>query len=124
MDIGIDLSQISEFKHIIKSAKYKQFLYTERELLQVNDYSLEKKIESLVGKFCAKEAVVKALGTGFLSNDLIKWKDIEILKRENGNPFVLLYNNAQILFNSKGYTDIKVTITHKKDYAISFALLY
>lgn len=124
MDIGIDMSQISEFHRILESEKYKKFLFTENELQCIEDCSFNKQLESLAGKFCAKEAIVKALGTGFLTEDMVKWKDVEILKDKKGNPFAILHDNAWFIFKTNHYSHVRLTITHKKDHAISFALLY
>lgn len=75
--------------------------------------------------FSAKEAVVKALGTGFTRG--IFWTDVEITRKKNHPPQVLLHNNAKIIFEHrlpKGMDGhIHLTISDEWPYAQSFAIL-
>ncbi len=114
----------SEFSRILQNEKYKNFIFTDNELALATNYSLSRQLEFLVGRFCAKEALVKALGSGFLQEDMIKWKDIEILRNKKHAPIGILYNNAKDTFHNKGYKEMKISITHKKDVVICSALLY
>ena len=62
------------------------------------------------GRFAGKEAVVKALGTGFAGD--ITWQRIEILRRENGAPYVKLSAEVLAFAQSLGITDWFVSISH------------
>jgi holo-[acyl-carrier protein] synthase len=70
------------------------------------------------GRFAAKEAVVKALGTGF--RDGISWLDIEILNDSQGKPSAILSPELQEAFNSP---KIHLSISHCRDYATAFAVV-
>ena len=81
---------------------------------EIPSYSSKKKfIQSLAGKFAAKEAISKAFGTGIGS--VIGFKDIKILKNKNGAPTASIDNiNDKI---------IHISISHSDYYAIAFAIL-
>lgn len=124
MNIGVDIACFSEFTRILQSEKYKHFIFTDNELSLAAKYPMNRQLEFLVGRFCAKEATVKALGSGFLQEDMIKWEDIETLRDEKGAPIAVLHNNAKDIFYNKGYKEIKLSISHKKKVVICSALLY
>jgi holo-[acyl-carrier protein] synthase len=69
------------------------------------------------GRFAAKEAIVKALGTGISAS--ITWLDIEIYNDGNGKPLVHLSSKARELFNDP---QIHLTISHDKEYAMAVAI--
>ncbi|MCL1882748.1 MAG: holo-ACP synthase, partial [Defluviitaleaceae bacterium] len=82
--IGVDIVKIDRFEnnHFIKH------VFTERE----REYFSKKNTQTIAGIFAAKEAVAKAMGTGFSGFFPI---DIEILHKESGKPFVVLHNKAK-----------------------------
>ena len=86
------------------------------------NYIISKKnaVYTAAGIFAAKEAVVKALGTGFVSQ--VTYKDIEICHNTEGAPFVLLKNKAKAILMDKG-EEIFVSISHDGNYAIAFAMI-
>lgn len=69
------------------------------------------------GRFAAKEAIVKALGTGFRNG--ITWLDIEICNDPRGKPMVQLSNKLKEAFDSP---KIHLSISHGKDYATAFSI--
>jgi holo-[acyl-carrier protein] synthase len=72
---------------------------------------------TLAGRFAAKEAVAKALGTGIRED--IGWKDIEILNDEQGRPYVTLADHLKVRFQNP---HILISISHSKSYATAFAI--
>lgn len=73
------------------------------------------------GRFAAKEAVAKALGTGF--NDAVSWLDIEILRTATGAPEVKLSSGALDVATTLGVTQCIVSISHSGNYAVASAIL-
>lgn len=69
------------------------------------------------GRFAAKEAIVKALGTGI--SEAISWLDIEVSNDPNGKPLVHLSDKVRAHF---GKVAIKLTISHCKEYALAMAI--
>lgn len=111
--IGTDIIEISRFENLTENFLNK--VYTADEIFLFRD-----KPSSLAGNFAAKEAVAKALGTGFRS---FLPKDIEILRSALGAPVVAFYGNALKLFTETGCTGAHVTISHNKENACAFAVL-
>ena len=116
--LGIDLIEIKRVKKV-KERWGKRFLervYTPKEL----EYCLKKKYPegSLAGRFAAKEAVMKALGTGLSSG--VSWKDIEIINDRKGKPEVFLCGKTKKLLGKKR---VLISISHTKEDAIAQAMI-
>ena len=78
------------------------------------------KFESIAGNFASKEAISKAIGTGIRG---FKLKDIEILRDELGKPIVNTYNNLSEICIKYNIKEIKVSISHSKNYAVANSLI-
>lgn len=76
--------------------------------------------EAFAGRWAAKEAVMKALGTGFIRG--IGWQDIEILAEKSGKPFVNIRGGAGEHAKKIGVDNILITISHCKAYATATAI--
>lgn len=116
--IGTDIIEISRVsKAVRRTETFLEKLFTEGE----RKYFKEKNFrdEVIAGNFAAKEAISKALGTGFREFGL---KDIEVLRDELGKPIVFLSDKICGLL---GFEDFKihVSISHSKENAIAYALL-
>ncbi|HKC72992.1 MAG TPA: holo-ACP synthase [Chloroflexota bacterium] len=75
--------------------------------------------ERLAGRFAAKEAVSKALGTGIRR---LRWRDIEILPNRRGRPTMYLHGKAAARARAMGATWLSVSITHTDTLAIAFVI--
>ena len=75
--------------------------------------------QTIAGNFVAKEAISKSLGLGIRGYD---FKDIEILRDKLGKPIVKTHNNLEKICESYNVLEIKVSISHGKDYAIANAM--
>lgn len=114
--IGTD---IIEIERIIKSADKQSFLdkiYTipEQKLFHGKNY------EFLAGRFAAKEAISKALGTGFKGCSPL---EIEIIRKNSGQPYVNLYGNAKRIFDELGGKNVFISISHSRDNAVAYAVI-
>ena len=76
--------------------------------------------EHYTGRWAAKEAVLKALGTGWSSG--ITWRDIEILNEPSGKPYVRLTGAAAEIAREKGINEIQISISHCVSHAVAFAV--
>ena len=72
------------------------------------------------GRWAAKEAVMKALGTGFTPD--VGWTDIEILVKPSGQPYIQLHGKALAYADSHNFGEILVTISHTSTYATATAI--
>ena len=75
----------------------------------------------LAGRFAAKEAASKALGTGWRG---VAWKEIEVIRDLTGAPSLRLHGRAERIAASLGLRCWEVSVSHERDYAIAFVLAY
>jgi holo-[acyl-carrier protein] synthase len=75
----------------------------------------------LAVRFAGKEAVSKAFGTGIGAQ--LGWQDIEIRRKESGEPFVVLHGKGKILFETRGAKQLLVSLSHTENYAAATAIL-
>jgi holo-[acyl-carrier protein] synthase len=113
---GVDLIEISRVSEVIArhGKHYLERVYTPAELEQCG-----KNVESLAGRFAAKEAVSKALGTGIGE---VTWKEIEILGDEQNAPKLRLCGTAEQTSKQIGLTEWSVSISHSMSHAVAFVV--
>jgi holo-[acyl-carrier protein] synthase len=113
---GIDLIEIARIEEVVSrhGRHYLERVFTPAEL----DYC-GKRAESLAGRFAAKEAVAKALGTGIGD---VAWQDIEILGDEQKAPTLTLQGKAERRARELGLTSWSISISHDQSYAIAFVV--
>ena len=112
--IGNDVLEIERVKKACASQAFLSRVYTEEEIRLFG-----KNPSSLAGNFAAKEAVAKALGTGFVG---FGPRDIEVLRDKAGAPVVCLHGRAQERRKQIGADRIWVTISHGRETAIATAV--
>lgn len=118
LGIGTDIIEINRIERVVtKTPSFLDKVFTERE----RKYFAYKnnRPETIAGIFAAKEAVSKALGTGFRS---FSPNDIEVTPDKLGKPQVFLLGNAQKLGQELGVTKVFVSISHCQTYAVAYAL--
>jgi len=116
---GIDIIEIERIKKAInKNNKFLERIYTEKEI----EYFKQKgyKAQTIAGNFAAKEAISKAFGTGIRG---FNFKDMEILRNSLGKPVAKLYNELYELSEKLEITEIILSISHSKDYAVANAII-
>jgi holo-[acyl-carrier protein] synthase len=117
---GIDLVDFPRIEDMVKRHG-KRFLdrvftQTEQNYAEANRNSIEK----LAGRFAAKEAVLKLLGTGWRGK--IAWTDIEIVNNPSGQPQVKLSGEVKKIAHKLSIDQIAVSITHTANFAIASAV--
>lgn len=122
MRTGIDITRIKRFKKFLKNEKFLNKVFTEKEIEHILQNKTEiGKLERLAGKFCAKEAILKALGIGIGNG--VKLKEIEILHDENLRPKANLYTNAKQKFYFLKLNKIDISISHDAGVAIAICIV-
>jgi len=116
---GIDIVEIARLKGKDKDDAFLSRIYTDNEL----KYILKKidNTPSLASHFAAKEAFLKALGTGIGYG--FSTKDIEVAHDEKGKPFYVLSDNVYSSFLDKKNIKTHLSISHDKNYAVAFAII-
>jgi holo-[acyl-carrier protein] synthase len=80
----------------------------------------KRELEHLAGRFAAKEAVLKVLGTGWRNG--IKWTDVEVINEPSGQPRVRLHDECKRLAAEQGLSEILISISHIETHAIASAI--
>ncbi|MFO7636180.1 MAG: holo-ACP synthase [Clostridia bacterium] len=115
---GTDIVEIHRIKKALdETAGFREKIYTENEI----KYCEEKKSQrykSYAARFSAKEAVAKALGTGFDKD--IQPFDIEILNDEKNKPFVRLHGKISEEFIKREITRTDLSLSHCDTYAVAY----
>ncbi|MBS0625015.1 MAG: holo-ACP synthase [Verrucomicrobia bacterium] len=117
--IGTDIIEIDRVR---KSIERHGLHFLNRLFTQVEQdycYKFKDPVPHFAGRFAAKEAIVKALGTGFGSH--VSWHDIEVFNDDHGKPTVVLSANVQ---NNFGSPTILVSISHCESYATATAIYH
>jgi holo-[acyl-carrier protein] synthase len=113
---GVDLIEIGRIREVARrhGRRYLDRIYTPAELAQS-----QQRPEYLAGRFAAKEAVAKALGTGIGE---VGWKEIEVLGDEEHAPVLTLTGAARRKAEDLGLSTWSLSISHGTDQALAFAV--
>jgi holo-[acyl-carrier protein] synthase len=79
------------------------------------------KFESYAARFAAKEAGMKALGTGWSRG--VRWRDVEVVRRKGQRPTIQFHGQAAAFAEKLGAKNIALSITHTKDQALAHVIL-
>lgn len=114
--IGTDIVEIARVRRIYEQwgERFSGRVYTASEL-KIYDC----RTHSLAACFAGKEAVMKVLGTGARG---IAWREIEVLHRASGKPYVILHNRAKEQAEKLGISEIDISLSHSREYATAVAI--
>lgn len=114
--VGVDIIEIERVRRVL--ARYdRRFLtrvYTAEEAAFCRG-----RVAELAARFAAKEAVMKALGTGARG---VAWREIEVLPDGRGKPLVYLYGGALRRAQELGLAALDVSLSHSKEYALAMVV--
>jgi holo-[acyl-carrier protein] synthase len=115
--LGLDIAEIDRIEAAITrhGAPILERLYTAAEAAYCESH--RNKFERYAGRFAAKEAAMKALGTGWRRG--VRWRDIEIIREPGGKPSIALRGAAKRIADGLGVKNISVTITHSGNLALA-----
>lgn len=118
--IGIDIIEINRIKKNVEKYgdKFLAKIYTPTEI----DYCQSKtsKYQHFAARFAAKEAVYKALATGW--QEELSWQDIEISNEPTGMPIANLKGKLKAFLSDN--KDLKISISHSENYVTCVAIIY
>lgn len=120
LGIGTDIIECPRIGKMIEQhgELFLRRVYTEREIRYCQ--SRKHAIEHFAGRWAAKEAILKALGTGWSRG--VSWTDLEVRNQLNGGPRVLVCGGAKELTKRRGIGEILISISHCRTYATAYAL--
>ena len=120
LGIGTDIVECPPIGKMIEQhgELFLRRVYTEREILYCQ--ARKHAIEHFAGRWAAKEAVLKAMGTGWRRG--ISWRDVEVRNEAGGRPVVLLRGGARDVVEKMGIAQILVSISHCRSHATAYAV--
>ena len=120
LGIGTDIVECPRIGKMIEQygELFLRRVYTEREIRYCQ--ARKHAIEHFAGRWAAKEAILKAMGTGWSRG--IAWTDIEVRNGEAGQPQVMVCGVAKEVARERGIADILISISHCRTYATAYAM--
>ena len=111
--VGIDITAIPRVRRVLERHhdRFLRRVFTPEEVAVCRG-----RVPELAARFAAKEAVMKALGTGTRG---IAWREIEVLPNRRGKPLVYLYGRARERAERIGLRGLDVSLTHEREFAIA-----
>jgi holo-[acyl-carrier protein] synthase len=118
ISIGTDIIECVRIAQMIEKhgELFLQRVFTKREILYCS--SRRASTQHYAGRWAAKEAALKALGTGWARG--VHWTDVEVQNEAGGKPTILLANRAQEIAESLGIQQMLISISHCRNYAIAY----
>ena len=117
---GVDVIECPRVQKLLEEHgdRFLKRVFTDHEL----DYCHKHKesTQHLAGRFAAKEAVLKALGTGMRGR--MKWTDVEIANDDLGKPEITLSGESADVAEQKGVCRVLVSISHTREHAVASAI--
>jgi holo-[acyl-carrier protein] synthase len=118
---GIDIAEVDRIANSIArfGRRFLERVFTADEIRYCE--SKANKAERYAGRFAAKEAGMKAIGTGW--NRGVRWQDIEVQRSPGSRPTIVFHNKAAEFFQKLGAARAHLSITHTKDSAMALVVL-
>jgi holo-[acyl-carrier protein] synthase len=121
LGVGIDIIEVKRIgaSHEKFGERFLKRILLENEIA----YCLSHKVPApfLAARFAAKEAISKAFGTGIGAQ--LSWQDMEVARRESGEPYVILHGNGLKLLQERGGRIVLISLSHTQEHATAIAIL-
>ena len=113
---GVDIIEIPRIQQVLDryGQRFLDRIFTADEIAYCRG-----RAPNLAGRFAAKEATMKALGTGVRG---VGWKDIEVIRAESGAPSVKLHGRAKQRAERLQLGEISLSMSHSREYAVAFVV--
>lgn len=109
--VGIDVVELDRVQRVL--ARHPQ-RFLDRVFTPAEQRFCRGRVPELAARFAAKEATMKALGTGIRG---VGWRDIEVLPNRGGKPLLLLHDRAAARAQTLGLTDLDLSLTTAREFA-------
>ena len=115
--LGVDITEVDRIEAAISrhGRAFLQRVFTPSEIAYCERH--HNSAERFAGRFAAKEAAMKALGTGWARS--VRWLDIEVVRAPGGKPTLRLSGASREIANHLGVRNIALTITHSGNTALA-----
>ncbi len=118
---GIDLAEVPRIRAAIEryGERFVARIFTEREIAYVERKA--NKYERYAARFAAKEAGMKAIGTGWRRG--VRWQDFEVTNLRSGRPTLTFHGAAAEFAGQLGVRQVHLSLTHTEQYGQAFVIL-
>jgi holo-[acyl-carrier protein] synthase len=118
---GIDISEVPRIAESIErfGDRFLKRVFTEEEILYCQ--SKANRVERFAARFAAKEAAMKALGTGWSRG--IRWRDIEVVRQPGGRPTIKFHGIAAEFASKLNVRNVALSLSHTPEQAIASVIL-
>ena len=115
---GVDIIEIPRIKQVLDryGQRFLNRVFTPDEIAYCRG-----RAPNLAGRFAAKEAAMKALGTGVRG---VSWKDIEVIRADSGAPSLRLHGRAEKRAERLQVGEMSLSISHSREYAVAFVVAH
>jgi len=118
---GIDIAEVPRIRHSIErfGDRFLRRVYTAGEIRYCD--SKANRVERYAARFAAKEAAMKALGTGWSHG--VRWRDCEVSRMPGGRPTIVFHGKAGEIAARLGVNNAALSISHTEEQAIAQVIL-
>jgi holo-[acyl-carrier protein] synthase len=118
---GIDIAEVPRIAESIErfGDRFLHRIFTEGEMRYCD--SKANRVERYAARFAAKEAGMKALGTGW--NHGVRWRDVEVVRQPGGRPTILFHGKAAEFASKLGAVRAALSLSHTSEHAIAHVIL-
>jgi holo-[acyl-carrier protein] synthase len=118
---GVDLAEVSRIRQAVEryGGRFVDRVFTPAEVAYVERKA--NRFERYAARFAAKEAGMKAIGTGWRKG--VRWQDFEVANLPSGKPTLRLHGQAARIAEALGVRAISLSLTHTKDAGLAFVIL-
>jgi holo-[acyl-carrier protein] synthase len=121
ISIGIDIIEVARIREVLaRTPRFAERVFTAAERSYCDSRGAVA-AQHYAARFAAKEAMLKALQTGWRGG--IAWQDVEIASQDSGAPFLIFYREVQELFKKSGATAAHLSMSHTSEHAIAQVIL-
>ncbi|MFP4300970.1 MAG: holo-ACP synthase [Alkalispirochaetaceae bacterium] len=117
--IGIDITEVARFRRWLDDEHLLRRYFSAQEIDDVRSKG-NGQAESLAGRFAAKEAFAKAMGTGFRDMGL---RDLTVWSDRLGKPSIEMSGRAEVLFHERGGHSVFLSISHEESHAVAMVVV-
>ena len=119
--VGVDLTQIPRLRRVVErwDDRFLRRVFTDEEIAYCRRH--KEPARHFAARFAAKEAGMKALGTGLRLG--VKWRELEVRRERGQAPTMVLTGRTKAIARAKGASRVLLSLSHDGDYAMAQALL-
>jgi holo-[acyl-carrier protein] synthase len=121
LGLGTDITEVARIEAALSrfGGSFLQRILRPSEMAYCRGY--QNPAPHIAARFAAKEAIAKAFGTGIGAQ--LGWQDMEICRKESGEPFVVLHDGGKQLFAARQARQLLISLSHTHNYATAVAIL-